>query len=340
MTERADFRIVTDRKAIDDRQWEQFIQEHPQGNVFQMPGMFDVYEATPRYHPMVIACFEREKLQGILLAVVQTEYSGMLGKLSARSIIWGGPLAYSDDVVNQLLVHYNDIIKGKAVYSQVRNLTGLDPARRIPFEKNGFVYEEHLNILVDLRVGLDGFMRGIKSNRKDGINKAKKQNFTFEVTGAPEYLDPFYRLLKETYQDIRLPFPDLEFFVALKNKIPGSVKWFILKKNEEPIIILNALADKKNLRAFYIGSSKDPAILNLRPTDIFHYHVIRWAIENGYETYDWMGAGKPNEEYGVRKFKLQYGGELIEMGRFEKTHKHALLKIAKIGFWCWRKLRR
>ena len=340
MIERSDFSIVTDRNAIDDGQWEQFVREHPRGNILQMPRMFDTYAATPRYHPLVVACFECEKLLGILVALVQTEYDGLLEKLSARSIIWGGPLAYSDEVVSELLSHYNRMVKSRAVYSQVRNLTSLDAARRTPFEKNGFAYEEHLNILVDLHIGMEGFWRGIKSNRKDGINKAKKQGFTFEVTGDPIYLEVFYRLLKETYRDIRMPFPDLEFFVALNKKMPGSVKWFILKKNEEPIIVLNALADNKILRAFYIGSSKDPAILNLRPTDIFHYHVIRWAIENGYETYDWMGAGKPNEEYGVRKFKLQYGGGLIEMGRFEKVHKPVTLQISKIGFWCWRKFRR
>lgn len=334
------FRIITDVSAIDRKQWERFVHDHPQGNVFQTPRMFDVYEATPHYHPWVVACFEQEKLQGILLAVVQTKYDGLMGKLSARSIIWGGPLAYSDDVIDELLTHYNKIVKDHAVYSQVRNLSSLDPSRRTPFEKNGFTYEEHLNILVDLRVGMEGFWRGIKSNRKDGINKAKKQGFTFEVTSDPIYLEPFYRLLQETYQEIRLPFPDKEFFVVLNEKMAGCVTWFILKKNDEPIIILNALADKKTIRAFYIGSTKDAIVLNLRPTDIFHFKVIGWAIENGFDVYDWMGAGKPNEEYGVRKFKMQYGGELIEMGRFEKIHKPVILKIAKIGFWCWRKIKR
>jgi serine/alanine adding enzyme len=29
-----------------------------------------------------------------------------------------------------------------------------------------------------------------------------------------------------------------------------------------------------------------------------------------------MGAGKPDEGYGVREFKSKFGGELVEHGRF------------------------
>ena len=29
-----------------------------------------------------------------------------------------------------------------------------------------------------------------------------------------------------------------------------------------------------------------------------------------------MGAGKPGEDYGVRDFKAQFGGNLVEHGRF------------------------
>ena len=44
-----------------------------------------------------------------------------------------------------------------------------------------------------------------------------------------------------------------------------------------------------------------------------------------------MGAGKPNEDYGVREFKSKFGGELVEFGRFERINNHFLYLIGKTG---------
>lgn len=330
-------RIVTDANAIDRKEWERFVFGHPQGNVFQTPQMYAVYRATKNYLPVVVACYRKDELAGILLAVVQKEYQGLLGKLSARSIIWGGPLAYSKDVIFNLLKQYDKNIRKKVIYSQFRNLAVQNLDQREPFLLNGFLYENHLNIQVDLTIGLDEFWSGIKNSRKRGINKAKKQGFHFEIPNNQTYLDSFYELLKKTYRSVKLPYPDKQFFALLNSELANFVKWFVLRKDEEPIIVMVVLAYKGVLRPFYIGCTKDNDLLKLRPTDYFHYLVMRWGIENGFNTYDWMGAGKPNEEYGVREFKLQYGGTLIEMGRFEKIHKPLTMKLAKIGFKCWQK---
>ena len=44
-----------------------------------------------------------------------------------------------------------------------------------------------------------------------------------------------------------------------------------------------------------------------------------------------MGAGKPNESYGVRDFKAKFGGQLVEHGRFLLILNHVLYQIGKIG---------
>jgi lipid II:glycine glycyltransferase (peptidoglycan interpeptide bridge formation enzyme) len=44
-----------------------------------------------------------------------------------------------------------------------------------------------------------------------------------------------------------------------------------------------------------------------------------------------MGAGKPDEPYGVRDFKAEFGGELVERGRFLCIRKPLLYKIGTLG---------
>lgn len=54
---------------------------------------------------------------------------------------------------------------------------------------------------------------------------------------------------------------------------------------------------------------------------------IQWAKENGCARYDMMGAGEPGVPYGVRDFKSEFGGEMVEHGRFLCVNKQLLYKI-------------
>ena len=44
-----------------------------------------------------------------------------------------------------------------------------------------------------------------------------------------------------------------------------------------------------------------------------------------------MGAGKPDKAYGVRNYKLAFGGDLAEHGRFINILNPILYKLGKIG---------
>jgi lipid II:glycine glycyltransferase (peptidoglycan interpeptide bridge formation enzyme) len=44
-----------------------------------------------------------------------------------------------------------------------------------------------------------------------------------------------------------------------------------------------------------------------------------------------MGAGIPDRPYGVRDFKMEFGGEVVEYGRYLCIRKPVLYKIGKWG---------
>ena len=58
---------------------------------------------------------------------------------------------------------------------------------------------------------------------------------------------------------------------------------------------------------------------------------MEYAAEHGCARYDMMGAGEPNVPYGVRDFKSEFGGKLVEHGRFLCICKPWLYKIGKLG---------
>jgi hypothetical protein len=56
---------------------------------------------------------------------------------------------------------------------------------------------------------------------------------------------------------------------------------------------------------------------------------IDYATQNGLFRFDMMGAGKPEEGYGVRDFKSKFGGELVEQGRFLCVNNPLLYTVGK-----------
>jgi len=328
-------------RELDRKEWSDFVYNHPDGNIFQTPGMFEVYKNTKNYEPVFLAVKENNDIVGILLAVIQKEHSGFLGKFSSRSIIWGGPLVKDNDekVFDLLLKEYKREIKKKAIYTQFRNLWEQGDNKRI-FDKCGFKYEEHLNIINDLTLDKEILWKNLAKSRREGIRKAQRNNLIFGFTNSKEIIPTFYNLLSKTYKHAKLPYPKIDFFYSLHKKFSSNnLKFFTLCKDNEILIILAALIYNKCLYAFYIGTIRDNHYLKMRPVDLFYWEVLCWAKENACNTYDWLGAGKPDKEYGVRKFKLQYGGKVTELGRYEKVHKPLLMGLGKLGLKLWQKIK-
>jgi serine/alanine adding enzyme len=327
-------RFLTDPNEVDKIEWLNFVNSHPNGSFFHTYTMYEVYLNSNKYKPLLFIILDYDNnIIGLLLSAIIREYSGLHGLLTTRCICMGGPLVKNgnSEVLMKILESHSRAIKGKVIYSQFRNFNIQNDETRICFEKLNYYYKDHLNIIVDLSIGIELLWKGVKKNRKDGINKGKRQGFSFEVTNEDNYLDVFYELLGHTYSRAKLPFPEKEYFNNFINICTEEFKWFVLKKDEKPIIVLLAIVSNNTIFAYYIGIIDDREIIKLRPVDFFYWKVLEWGVQNGQRYFDWLGAGKPNLDSGVRKFKLQYGGEVFEMGRYEQIHKPLLFKLGVMG---------
>jgi lipid II:glycine glycyltransferase (peptidoglycan interpeptide bridge formation enzyme) len=45
-----------------------------------------------------------------------------------------------------------------------------------------------------------------------------------------------------------------------------------------------------------------------------------------------MGIGRPDKSYGVRDFKIRFGGDTVNYGRFIRINNKLKYSIAKSGF--------
>jgi len=338
MLKMGNYKVV---RKLDRNKWDKFVLNNPNGNIFQTPEMFEVYKNTKNYEPVFLAVVnEKDEILGTLLAVIQKEYSGFFGNFTARSIIWGGPLVKDNDteIYEILLKEYNQSIKGKSIYSQFRNFWEQGDNERI-FDKCGFKYEEHLNILFDLNQPEDKLLKQMHKQRRHNVRRAQNKGVFFRELEINKEYEILYKLVNDTYKRVKLPVADKSLFNSAFNILypKKMARYFGAIFKNKIIGVRIVLCYKDLVYDWYTGSSF--ADRNKYPNDFLPWQIILWGKKNGFRIFDFGGAGKPGVPYGVRDYKKKFGGKFVNFGRYEKIHKSFLMKIGKMGLKIWQKLK-
>jgi len=324
----------------DRQKWSEFVKTHPQGNIFQTPEMYEVYKQTKNYEPLFLGVTSEDgDVLATLLAVIQRDYRNFLGGLTARSVIWGGPLIKDNDaaILAFILQEYENLLGDSAIYTQIRNLG--DTGNIHIFEEARFVYEEHLNIIVDLSKPEDLLWKEVHSKRRNEIRRAQKEGtYTRELVQMSD-VEKMYGILREVYHNAKLPFADKSMFMAAFEMLKpvGLCRYFGAYNNGTLVGTICVLAYKQRLYDWYAGSLRE--YLNKHPNDLLPWEVFRWGKEHGYLIFDFGGAGSPHKDYGVRDYKKKFGGEFVSYGRFQRVHKPMKYSLAKMGYSAWRFLK-
>lgn len=332
--------IESNINNIDREEWRDFVQKHPNGNIFQSPEMYDIVSNTPKMQPVICIIKENGKITGCLLTQLQKQHEGLLGKLSARAIITGGPLVINNNqkTTKLLLVELNKLISTKVIYTQFRNQFDVLNLNEV-FQTENFKFESHLNILIDLSKDKETLWKEISDGRRKKISTAIKFGFIVEVFENDMNDDTVldcYKIIQKIYKNAELPLTDIKI---LQNAAKSNQLILITLKHNDIIVGCRfILKFKTYLYGWYAGSNQK--FYQQFPNDLLIWETIKWGCENGYKTFDYGGAGNPNIKYGVRNFKLQSGGYLVNYGRYEKRHKPISYQIAKLGLIFWKLINR
>ncbi len=336
----SNYSIETNPLKIDKQSWVDFVQNHPNGNIFHTPEMYVVYLNTPKFSPLVlIATDKNDTVAGCLMSVIQREYSGLFGEFTTRSIIMGGPLTENNStlIADALLRKYNEIIKSKAIYSQFRNLFDLTVFENV-FVKNGYHFDEHLDIFLDLTLSVADLEQNLHKERRRNIAKAEKEGLVFKQLNDLDEINAVIVLLKKTYDRAKVPMSYDELFVQSKKLLGEKVNFFGAYYDGIMIAGQVRLCYNDTVYAWYSGS--DANYLNKRPNDFLLWNVILWSKEHKFKVFDFGGAGTPNVPYGVRDYKLKFGGKLVEFGRYEIVHKSVLMIIGQWAYKLYKKFKK
>ena len=320
---------------IDRQQWNELVRTSETGTWFQSPEAYDFFASLPELmEPFAYGVESAGKLRAVCVGFVTKERSAIKQFFTRRAIIIGGPVLANDclnEEVKLLLssLHHSIIssfhhsiissFHPAPIYIETRNFNDFSPWKEA-FESAGFTYQPHLNFHVDPSVN------NLSDNRK---RQLKKSDATVtEATGESD-IKAWYQVLAELYRTkVKTPLWPIDFFLEAYRQ--GIAKFLLVKHAGRIIGGSMVVADERTVYEWF-ECGLNAQYKDQYPSVMATYAGIQLAHQSGCKRYDMMGAGEPGLPYGVRDFKAEFGGKLVEHGRFLCVCKPMLYRLGAWG---------
>ena len=352
--------MILSYEEIDREEWSRLVRTSATGTWFQTPEAYCFYESMPEFFRPFVVAVERvndltneRTLRGVCVGYVTKEKNAIKQYFTRRAIIIGGPCLADDcsmdeaealmKAVREKLSFTPSLIHSfihSPIYIETRNFNDYSRWKET-FEKAGFEYQKHLNFHVDC-TDKEAMWERMSENRKRQIKRVTNERLTSErltSEGVTEQdVREWYEILKELYRTkVRTPLWPVEFFLEAYRQGIGK---FMIVRHEGKIIggsmvvvMSEGMNELRNEGCVYewFECGMNAQYKDQYPSVCATYAGMCYAAENGMARYDMMGAGEPGVPYGVRDFKAEFGGKMVEHGRFEYICKPLLYKIGTIG---------
>lgn len=320
---------ITDIKQLDRTAWTELVQKSSTATWFQTPEAYDFYASLPEMMtPFIVAVEDEALLRAVCVGYVTKERNPLKQFFTRRAIIIGGPVLANDataEEVSELMQAVKiTLLSGRAgvgqapIYIETRNFNDYSRWCHV-FEQCGFNYYPHYDMFINC-TAREKMLARIAESKARQIRKAENDGVQIMEAETAQEVHDFYCLLRELYRSkVHRPlFPEAFFqrFVADKRGV------LLLAKQKGMVIggMICPILEEKVIYEWYVVG---PAIVTWAAMDYANKHHI--------PLFDLMGAGEPGVPYGVRDFKLQFGGELKEYGRFVKINNKMLYQAGKAG---------
>jgi serine/alanine adding enzyme len=243
---------------------------------------------------------------------------------SRRSLFYNPPIGieFSENLIEDFLFKSKDIFSN-SVYIELRNIDNQQIDDEL-LRKHGFLREDWLNIFIDLKK--KSAFELLSDSKKRQVKNSIANGAVFLEAKSEKELQQFYSIIKNLYKNkIGKPLPDWNFFLSFfrYSKLNPQVKVFVVKKEDEVIGgMLCPFSEGKIVYEFLVaGLDNEMKGTGIYPSVFLTFKAVEFAQLNGFEVFNFMGAGYPNKPYGVRDFKKQFGGEMVNAGRYYKVQK-------------------
>jgi len=324
--------------------FQDFLDQWADDHFFQSPEFLEFIRAVDGYKPfLLVSCDESGRFKGSLLAVLVYDGNGIKSWFSRRLIVWGGPVVANSaeeegrQTAQDLLKALKNRAFGKAIYIEFRNYFDT-AALRPAFESRGFTFRDHLNFLVRLDDEAS-VQKRMGSNRKRQIRISLEAGAEIREPENEGEVRQLYDILDNLYREkVKKPLPGFGLFRQFWASPNG--KAFVVVYNGK---VMGGAAGpvyrNKIIYQWYVCGDNS-SVKGLHSSVLATWAQMEYGLKNGYRLFDFMGAGRPDEAYGVREFKARFGGDEVSYGRYELILNPVLYQVGKFGLKFYYKLKK
>lgn len=304
---------------IDRQQWSELVRTSETGTWFQSPEAYDFFASLPELmEPFVYGVERAEKLCAVCVGYVTKEPNPIKQFFTRRAIIIGGVVVAANCAKEDIVILLNYVrkeLKPKSIYIETRNFNDFSPWKEA-FEAAGFVYKPHLNFHVDPAT----------NNLSDNRKRQLKKSDAVVSEGVNELeIREWYEVLFELYRTkVKTPLWPIDFFLEAYRQ--GIAKFLLVKHEGRIIGGSMVVADERTVYEWF-ECGLNAECKDQYPSVMATWGGIQLAHQSGCTRYDMMGAGEPGVPYGVRDFKAEFGGQMVEHGRFLCVCKPMLYRL-------------
>lgn len=355
---------VLSNKYIDRAEWSKLVASSATGTWFQTPEAYDFFASMlDLFKPFVVAISNEaplseaqhsinpslQTLRAVCVGYVTVEKNPIKQFFTRRAIILGGPCLADDATVEEVVallhalknylssVHsFTHSLVNSPIYIETRNFNDYS-CWRSAFEKAGFAYQPHLNFHVDTS-SVEVGEANIGKSRKRDIRTTIREGVTIIEKPTEVQVMEYYSILDDLYKTrVKTPlFPEAFFQVLAKHP---DARFLLTELNGKIIGGTVCVAQVGKCLYEWFACGEDGVYPHVFPSCYATYAGIRYAAEHNMPRFDMMGAGKPDEAYGVRDFKAKFGGKEVEHGRYLCVTKPLLYNMGVIGVKLLKKLK-
>ena len=324
---------------VDIEKWNHILRCSTFSSPFQTPDFYHLFNSIESFSADVFA-LEVDSFYQLLIVVTVQKEKGLKGFFSKRGIVYGGPLISDYDSPSYILLlnYITNYYKSKLIYLEIRNFFNYTIFENNLKNQNWLILS-YQNITLSLHnTNLVDVIAKMKYNRRRQIKISLEKKATYKECENEYEVCNLYKILKDLYKTrVKVPLPSIEFFISLWRSKVGKV--FVVIHNENIIggSFCCLLQGQAIYTMYYCGLREyDKKIF---PTHLAVLAVIEYSIKNGIKYLDFMGAGLKGEEYGVRKYKQEFGGMLNDFGRYRKILQPFWFNVGKKGLTLLKKIR-
>ncbi|MBR5772152.1 MAG: peptidoglycan bridge formation glycyltransferase FemA/FemB family protein [Clostridia bacterium] len=307
-------------KIADAREFDEFVYSHPKGHMMQTSAWGKVKKEWD--WTGFIARDDEGRIKGVCAVLIRQIPMTPFRMMYAPR----GPVCdlSDEETVKELLTAAAEYGKKNRAYTlKIDTDTPVSNEQYISLLKSmGFTFKEHgagfdtIQARYIFRLDVGGkneeeVMAGFHSKTRYNTRLAERKGIRIEIKGK-EACKEFHDLMLITGQRDNFATRGTEYFERIMDAFGDDARIYFAYFEDE--LLAGALDVHVGDKIWYVYGASSNSHRNLMPTYLVQWSMIKWAIEEGCNWYDFRG-GYPDENnplHGIYKFKQGFCPEYTE----------------------------